>query len=72
VHRVWNRAATLIQRGAGPGGLHGKNGEGKRWVGCKRIGPTGIVLKIAFQNFKLIFYFPNYFEFKPCLKYDRF
>jgi hypothetical protein len=39
----------------------GKNGEGKRWAGCKRIGPTGRVLKIAFPIFKLIFYFPNWF-----------
>jgi hypothetical protein len=47
-----------------------KNGEGKRWSGCKRIGPTGRVLKIASPILKLIFYFPNCFEFKPCLKFD--
>jgi hypothetical protein len=66
------RLATLIQRGAGSGGLCRGNGEGKRWAGCRRIGPTGRVFKIAFPIFKQIFYFPNYFDFKPCLNFDRF
>jgi hypothetical protein len=65
--------AALIQRGAELGGLWEKrDGEGKRWAGCTRIGPICKVLKIAFQIFKLIFYFPNCCEFKQCLKFNQF
>jgi hypothetical protein len=39
----------------------GKNGEGKRWAGSKRIGPTDRVLKIAFTIFKLNFLFSKLF-----------
>jgi hypothetical protein len=40
----------------------GKNGEGKRWAGSKRIGPTDRVLKIAFTIFKLNFLFSKLFR----------
>jgi hypothetical protein len=59
-------------RSLGLVGCTEKNGEGKRWAGCKRIGPTGRVLKIAFPISKLIFYFANCIEFKTRLKFDRF